>query len=91
MLHASDEAGTRKRIEIAKATIPFPFGVTTVHEYAVQGCRTRKLSLFVVLGLEWQSWWWWCRLWLQYNSLGKIWRWFSKPNRAIYILNIILS
>ncbi|KAH9909709.1 hypothetical protein F4778DRAFT_10296 [Xylariomycetidae sp. FL2044] len=29
MVHANDEAGTRKRIETAKAIVPFPFGVAT--------------------------------------------------------------
>lgn len=29
LVHANDEAGTRKRIEVAESTVPFPFGVGT--------------------------------------------------------------
>ncbi|ETS88203.1 hypothetical protein PFICI_02031 [Pestalotiopsis fici W106-1] len=29
LVHANDEVGTRKRIEMAEATVPFPFGVAT--------------------------------------------------------------
>ncbi|KAI1455389.1 hypothetical protein F4805DRAFT_271976 [Annulohypoxylon moriforme] len=29
VVHANDEAGTKKRIETAQATVPFPFGVAT--------------------------------------------------------------
>jgi hypothetical protein len=29
LVHANDETGTRKRIEVAKSAIPFPFGVAT--------------------------------------------------------------
>ncbi|KAI1139218.1 hypothetical protein F5Y05DRAFT_341571 [Hypoxylon sp. FL0543] len=29
LVHANDEAGTKKRIETAQATVPFPFGVAT--------------------------------------------------------------